>query len=196
MNEHLICPHPAPLTPADVAQLHADATNWRALLIELADRGFTDMTLEAIIAVFPDFRGMAGLRACVDGGGPHVAARPDGAATPSGRQGAPDPPIIPEGAATAAGSGPARPNDGALAGETVVVDEFAQITTAFGAVLVGYTEDDMLTFHFVRTIRTYLVPLSDILAPITAALRGRPDGARARTAVPRPNRRRPTGYIM
>ena len=41
MNEHLVCPHPAPLTPAGVAQLHADATNWRALLIELAERGFT-----------------------------------------------------------------------------------------------------------------------------------------------------------
>ena len=33
MNEHLVRPHPAPLTPAGVAQLHADATNWRALLI-------------------------------------------------------------------------------------------------------------------------------------------------------------------
>ena len=67
------------------------------------------MTLEAIIAVFPDFRGLAGLRACVDGSGPHMAAQPGGATTPSGRQGAPDPPIIPERAATAAGSGqPAR----------------------------------------------------------------------------------------
>ena len=196
MNEHLVCPHPAPLTPVGVAQLHDDATNWRALLIELADRGFDNMTLEAIIAVFPDFRGMAGLRACVDGGGPHMAAQPGGATTPSGRQGAPDPPIIPEGAATAAGSGPARPNDGALAGETVAVDEFAEIATAFGAVLVGYTEDDMLTFHFVRTNRTYLVPLSDILAPITATLRGRPDGAPARTAAPTPNRRQPAGYVM
>ena len=146
MNEHLVRPHPAPLTPAGVAQLHADATNWRALLIELADRGFDNMTLDAIIAVFPDFRGLAGLRTCVDGGGPHVAAQPGGAATPSGRQGAPDPPIIPESAATAAWSGPARPNAGALAGETVAVHEFAEIATAFGAVLVGYTEDDMLTF--------------------------------------------------
>ena len=34
------------------------------------------MTLEAIIAVFPDFRGLAGLRTCVDGGGPPVAAQP------------------------------------------------------------------------------------------------------------------------
>ena len=189
MNEYLVRPHPAPLTPAGVAQLHADATNWRALLIELADRGFTDMTLEAIIAVFPDFRGMAGLRACVDGGGPHVAAQP-------GRQGAPDPPIIPESAATAAWSGPARPSAGALAGETVVVDEFTEIATAFGAVLVGYTEDSMLTFHFARTNHTYQVPLNDILTPIMTALRMRPDGAPARTAAPTPNRRRPTSYVM
>jgi hypothetical protein len=196
MNEHLVCPHPAPLTPAGVAQLHADATNWRALLIELDERGFDNMTLEAIIAVFPDFRGKAGLRACVDGGGPHMAAQPGGATTPSRRQGAPDPPIIPESAATTIWSGPDRPNDGAPAGETVVVDEFAEVATTFGAVLVGYTEDDMLTFHFVRTNRTYLVPLSDILAPITAALRGRPDGAPARTATPTPNRRRSTSCVM
>jgi len=187
MNEHLVRPHPAPLTPAGVAQLHDDATNWRALLIELADRGFDNMTLEAIIAVFPDFRGLAGLRTCVDGGGPHVAAQPGGAA---------DLPAIPDSAATAASPGPTRPNADAPAGETVAVHEFAEIATAFGAVLVGYTEDDMLTFHFVRTNRTYLVPLSDILAPITAALRGRPDGAPARTAAPTPNRRQPAGYVM
>ena len=59
MNEHLVRPHPAPLTPAGVAQLHADATNWRALLIELTDRGFDNMTLEDIVAVFPNFREMA-----------------------------------------------------------------------------------------------------------------------------------------
>ena len=196
MNEHLVRPHPAPLTPAGVAQLHADATNWRALLIELADRGFTDMTLDAIIAVFPDFRGLAGLRTCVDGGGPHVAAQPGGAATPSGPQGASDLPAIPERAATAASPGPARPRDGAPAGETVAVHEFAEIATAFGAVLVGCTEDGMLTFHFARTNHTYLVPLNDILTPIMTALRGRPDGAPARTAAPTPNRRRPTSYVM
>ena len=187
MNEHLVCPHPAPLTPAGMAQLHADATNWRALLIELADRGFTDMTLDAIIAVFPDFRGLAGLRKCVDGGGPHVAAQPGGAA---------DLPAIPESAATAALPGPACPSDGAPAGETVAVHEFAGIATAFGAVLIGYTEDDMLTFHFASTNHTYLVPLNDILTPIMTALRGRPDGAPARTAAPTPNRRRPTSYVM
>ena len=76
------------------------------------------------------------------------------------------------------------------------MDEFTEIATAFGAVLAGYTEDDMLTFHFTRTNRTYLVPLNDILAPITAALRGRPDGAPARTAAPMANRRRPTSYVM
>ena len=194
MNEHVVRPHPAPLTPAGMAQLQADATNWRALLIELAERGFTDMTLDAISAVFPDFRGLAGLRPCVDGGGPHVAAEPGGAATPSCPRGAPDPPIIPKSAATA--TGPTRPTAGAPAGETVAVDEFAELATAFGAVLVGYTEDDMLTFHFARTNHTYLVPLSDILAPITAALRERPDDAPARTAAPTPNRRRPTNYVM
>jgi hypothetical protein len=196
MNEHLVRPHPAPLAPAGVAQLHADATNWRALLIELADRGFDNMTLDAIIAVFPDFRGMAGLHTCADGGGSHAAAQPGGAATPPGLQRAPDPPVIPESAATAVWSGPARPSADALAGETVAVDEFAELATAFGPVLVGYTEDDMLTFHFARANRTYLVPLSDILTPIMIALRGRPDGAPARTATSTPNRRRPTRYVM
>jgi hypothetical protein len=196
MNKHLVRPHPAPLTPAGVAQLHADATNWRALLIELADRGFTDMTLDAIIAVFPDFRGLAGLRTCVDGGGPHMAAQPGGAAMPFGPQGAPDLPAIPESAATAAWSGPARPSDDAPAGETGAVQEFAEIATAFGPVLVGYTEDGMLTFHFARTNHSYLVPLNDILTPIMTALRGRPDGAPARTAAPTPNRHRPTSYVM
>ena len=195
MNEHLVRSHPAPLTPVGVAQLHDDATNWRALLIELADRGFTDMTLDAIIAVFPDFRGLAGLRTCVDGG-PHVAAQPGGAATPSGPQGAPSLPAIPESAATAASPGPARPRDGATAGEIGAVHEFAEIATAFGTVLGGCTEDGMLTFHFARTNRTYLVPLNDILTPIMTALRGRPDGAPARTATPTPNRRRPTSYVM
>ena len=109
MNKHLVRPHPAPLTPAGVAQLHADATNWRALLSELAERGFTDMTLDAIIAVFPDFRGLAGLRKCVDGGGPHVAAQPGGAATPPGPQSAFDLPALPARAATAASASPARP---------------------------------------------------------------------------------------
>ena len=54
----------------------------------------------------------------------------------------------------------------------------------------------MLTFHFARTNHTYLVPLNDILTSIMTTLRGRPDGAPARTAAPPPNRRRPTGYVM
>ena len=162
MNEHLVRPHPAPLTPAGMAQLHADATNWRALLIELAERGFTDMTLEDIVAVFPNFREMACTRS--DGEShatvprsPHAArsAYLDAFLTPDPLPPSPIPPLLLTRRDKSTGAIAPAP--------AVAVLDFAEAATTLGAMNIGYTRTGQLAFTFQETNQTYLVPFADIV---------------------------------
>ena len=179
MNKHLVRQHPAPRTPAGVAQLQADATNWRTLLTEIAARGFADMNVTTIARCFLNFREMARSLPAID-------TQPDLPPPPDPLLDAVRSYASPLGPGDLMSAGYLAPDPAAPYQTPLVtvkrldiatiramhrtppvdVRDFAEAETRLGYVLIGYTETGMLAFTFARTNEVYLVPITNVLAKL------------------------------